>query len=89
MLVLVALRISEIIVPPFPNKQPTWLGETTSLAVTGDPLLEPGSRPFSMPDSTALEKTSTIVFCAAEYRDSGFCGRRNQCNSSLVLLPTP
>jgi hypothetical protein len=28
MLVLVALRISKIIVPPFPNKQPTWLGET-------------------------------------------------------------
>jgi hypothetical protein len=28
LLVLVALRISKIIVPPFPSKQPTWLGET-------------------------------------------------------------
>lgn len=72
MLAPVAFRISETIAPPFPNKQPTWFDGTTTRAVTDDPLFEPESSPFSMPVSTALEKTRTTAFWAGEYRDSGF-----------------
>lgn len=72
MLAPVVFRISEIIAPPFPNKQPAWSVETTSLAVTDDPLFELESSPFSIPASTVREKTRTTAFCAGEYRDSGF-----------------
>ena len=72
MLVPVALRISEIIAPPFPNRQPTWFDGTMSRAVTFKPLPEPESSPFSIEASKAFTKTRTTAFCAGEYCDSGF-----------------
>ena len=76
MLAPVAFLISDTITPPFPNKQPTWLDETTSCAVTDDPVFNPEFIPFSIPASTDLEKTSTVAFCAGEYLDSGLCNKK-------------
>lgn len=68
MLVPVSFLISEIIAPPFPNKQPTWLFATTSLNVISD--LVPKFIPE--PASRIRSKTRTTAVCAGDFRNSRF-----------------
>lgn len=85
--VRVTFLISEIIAPPFPNRQPTWLDGTTSRADTGDPF-ESESNPFTRPVSTDLLNTTIVAFCAGEYSDSTLyetiCAKEQNINSCIL-----
>lgn len=84
----VAFLISETIVPPFPNKQPTWFEGTTRRAETGDPLLDLKSSPFTAAASTDLLNTRTTAFWAGECLDSGFYKSKSETRTIINSFTT-